>query len=139
MIRHTFVILSFIAAAACGETGGHHHPDAAGSIDAAATTTIDETKVVGAANFVEGKFTALHGDRILVQLDATAPFDWNIHAHANGQTTTVVGARATMSARADFVPAMDGEYFLIVVNQGPQDLPVQVGMQIFGTTTWKWE
>ncbi len=115
-----------------GDGGG---ADAGGTPDAAAET-VEEMRTLVAGDLIEGTWDAGPDDRIVVELEATAPFAWNIHGHDGDDTITIVEDLDRTEASHDFDPPGEGPWNLTVVNQGDEALDVTVRMQLYGDASW---
>lgn len=126
----------------CGhDDDGHHHHDidAGDLIDPSSVET--EILQLGPGGAVEGVFNAGPGDRIHVMMSAPEPqIDWNIHAHAAGNTTYYIEEANLAAVDYWFEPTDQLEYFLMPQNSSAADLTVTVTVEFYGDATFvAWE
>lgn len=85
----------------------------------------------------EGVLTGGPANRADLHLAAaTAAIDWNIHGHAGSGTQNVAEGYAQRAVDYAFVPAADGEWFVLVRNASAAPLAVAVQLELYGAMTW---
>ena len=123
--------LTLLAAVACGGAV----PPASDGGPPRETITVDRT--LGVGELAEGVLTGRPADRADLHLAAaTAAIDWNIHGHAGSGTQNVAEGYAQRAVDYAFVPAADGEWFVLVRNASAAPLAVAVRLELYGAMTW---
>jgi hypothetical protein len=139
-----------IALAACGEdpaTQTDAAPPADAAIDADPTIdaappreTITATQPLAAGELVEGILTGGPSDSALIHLDAQTPtIDWNLHGHNGGGTQMVFEELGKMTVDYTYVPASNGDWFVLIRNGGSANMDVQVRVDLYGAMAWRWQ
>jgi len=131
--------LAALALAACG--GGGDAPGADAAVDAAPPReTVTEVQPLAAGELVEG---IMHGgatDHAVIHLaSATPTIDWNLHGHNNGGTQMLYEELAKMAVDYRFVPASNGDWYLLIRNGGTVNIDVDVRVELYGEMTWRWQ
>jgi hypothetical protein len=137
-MRHLllFASLASLPTIACGDDPATPAIDAAGG-DAAPRETVTADRTLGVGEIAEGILTGGPADRADLHLAAAVPaIDWNIHGHAGGGTQTVAEGLARLTVDYGFVPAAQGEWFVLVRNGGTAPLAVSVRLELYGAMTW---
>ena len=76
------------------------------------------------------------GDRAIIRLTVpVGTFDWNIHAHTNGQTVTVHEELDKMETTFDFLPTEQSEWYLLLRSNATA-IDVEVRVELYGTLTF---
>jgi hypothetical protein len=75
------------------------------------------------------------GDRAIIRLSASTPFDYNIHAHPGGQTVNIHEELDVLEATFDFIPAEQAEYYLLLRSNASQ-ITIDVEVDLYGTMTF---
>lgn len=142
----TIILAACLALAACGDDGGTSIPDSAiaadaDNIDAAPPREIiDTTQALQVGELVEG---IMHGgpqDRALIHLEAPAnSLSWNLHAHMGGGTQVVYEELNKTVVDYPFVPPSEGDWYLLLRNDGLTDINVKVKVGLYGAVTWTWQ
>ena len=141
MIR--IIATSVLLVAACG--GGSGEPDARPDadltqVDAAPREVIMASQPLVPGELVEGIMTGGPDDRASIHLTApTANLSWNIHGHEGGETQTIYEEFFVMSADYLFVPTSQTDWWLLLRNQGPTDMTVELRVELHGAMTWRWQ
>jgi hypothetical protein len=65
--------------------------------------------------------------------------DWNIHSHATGHTVTVYEEYGKQTVDYNFVPANDGDWFLLIKNSGNVAADIEVNVRLYGAMQWRWQ
>lgn len=134
-MRPSYLCLLF-AIAACGDDPVTPAIDA-GGVDAAPREVVTADRTLGVGEIAEGILTGGPADRADLHLAAATPtIDWNIHGHAGGGTQTVAEGLAQQTVDYGFVPAAQGEWFVLVRNGGTAPLAVTVRLELHGAMTW---
>lgn len=124
--------------AACGDDGGRAvvRPDA--PIGATPRETITENVPLVVNEIVEAVIAGGEGDDYarIVMMAGGAPFDWNVHGHANGGTQNVVEELAATSVDYVFLPSASADWYLLIRNKGPTDINLSLQIDLFGEMTW---
>ena len=115
---------------------GSHEP-AMPTVDARETSTFDTTLPLQPGQVAEGLWAAKPEQIISIQLSAeTADLDWDIHAHPDGGTDTVIAEFARDAVDYTFTPPSDEQWFLLVRNHGAVEMDLQVHLAMYGGATW---
>jgi hypothetical protein len=123
----------WIALAVTGCAAGPSAP----SVDAMPAEVLDMTVPLISGQLAEGLWNAKPGDQILVRLTAlTSDLDWNIHAHVNGGTQTVVEEFGTSTTEYLFDPPTDAQWYLLLRNHGTAEMQLVIHLEIFGAANW---
>jgi hypothetical protein len=137
--------LALVLLAACGDDAPKL-PDAAMAADAnlaidaaPARQTIDEPQSLEPGEIVEGIMTGGPNDTALIHLHAPMSLDWNIHSHATGHTVTVYEEYGKQTVDYNFVPANDGDWFLLIKNSGNVAADIEVNVKLYGAMQWRWQ
>ena len=135
--------LLVLAIAACG--GSENTPDAlVGPVDspplpdAAPREVHMSTQPLGpGGELAEAEMIGgAPGDRAIIRLTApVGTFDWNIHAHPNGQTVTVHEELDKMETTFDFIPTEQSEWYLLLRSNATA-LDIEVRVELYGSLTF---
>lgn len=130
MTRAT-ILVGLALASACSRE------PAMSTVDALATSTIDTTLPLQGGQLAEGLWSAKPGDSIVIRLLVPLPdLDWDIHAHPDGGTQTIIAEFARTSVDYNFSPPSDQQWFLLVRNHGSDEMDLQVHLEMYGGATW---
>ena len=118
--------------AACGSGDDADAPDAGPP-----TQTITETRSLFLGDIVEATLTGGPTDRAVIHLEASAPdLDWNLHGHPSSGTQTIVEGFDQSVVDYDFRPDEEADWSLLLRNQAPAQLDVQVRIELYGGMVW---
>lgn len=139
----TLALIVVCVIAACGDDGASP-PDAslvdATVPDAPPREVVTSTQALAPGELVELILTGGPDDLAVIGLSApAASMGWNIHGHVGGATQIVFEEHDTMTVSYPFVPPADGDWYVLVRNEGQINLEVQVEVGIYGQMTWRWQ
>jgi hypothetical protein len=147
-VQRSFLLVSCLAVAACGDDGGNpDNPDAdpgapdAGPPDAAIPADVEmRTLTLAPGGSAEGVFEAGPDDRVRILLSAATPtIAWNIHGHVGGETQTIVMEDDVMMVDYWYEPESQTDWFLQPVNSGNVTLMIDVTIELYaGATFIEW-
>lgn len=138
------VLLGLLAA--CGDDGGTSIPDSAvaadaNGVDAApARETIMTDQPLQVGELVEGIMTGHQGELVMIHLEgAPSSLSWNIHAHMNGGTQEIYEQLKQTTVDYPFTLPGNGDWYLLMRNDGFTDMTVKVRVGLYGGVTWAWQ
>lgn len=144
-MRPTTIVLLIgaLGTAACGDDGSAT-PDAplidAQPPDAMPREVITSTQPLMPGELVEGIMNAGAGDVAVIELSGQLPHvEWNIHGHAGGGTQVVYEEFDKMTVRYVFAPTSHADWYLLVRNGGTISMEVDVRVELYGDTMWRWQ
>ena len=116
---------------------GSREPAMVSNVDAMLTSSVDTVLPLQPGQLGEGLWNAKPGDTIVVRLDAPLPdLDWDIHAHPDGGTQTIIAQFARTTVAYTFAPPIDEQWFLLVRNHGSAEMDLHVHLEMYGDATW---
>jgi len=128
--------------AACGDSDGADAPvDTDPAMDAAPPReTLVETQPLEAGELVEGIMHGGPSDYAIIRLTGPTPsIDWNLHGHQNGGTQMLHEELGKMTVEYRFVPASEGDWYLLLRNGGSTNMDVEVRVEMYGALSWRWQ
>jgi hypothetical protein len=127
------VLIALGLAACSGDDGdGGAVPDAGPP-----TQTITETRSLFVGDIIEATLTGGPADRAVIHLEASTPtLDWNLHGHPASGTQTIVEGFDQSVVDYDFRPDEQADWSLLLRNQAPAQLDVQVRIELYGGMVW---
>jgi hypothetical protein len=101
---------------------------------------IADTVVLQTGDLAEAMLLGGPGDIAKIEIDApVAKLDWNIHGHANNETTLIEEELGVMVVRYTFEPPARAAWNLLLRNRDAAELTVQIRVELFGDMTWSSE
>ncbi|MCP4449034.1 MAG: hypothetical protein GY811_27420 [Myxococcales bacterium] len=100
---------------------------------------ITETITLEPGEIVEAVLAGDADDSAQIHLEAPVmELDWNIHGHADGATQTIYEELNQTQVDYTFTPPAEADWYLLLRNSGPDDMQVEVEVELYGEMTWEW-
>jgi hypothetical protein len=120
---------------ACGGDDGDSNPDAASP--GTPREVITESKELLVGEIAEAILTGGPDDRAVISVTApAAKLDWNIHGHANDETTTIEEGFDVMSVHYTLEPPAQADWYLLLRNRDTAPMTVQIEIGLYGDMQW---
>lgn len=120
---------------ACGGDDGSTLAD--GAPPGTPREVITESKQLLVGEIAETILVGGPDDRAVISVTApAAKLDWNIHGHANGETTTVEEGFDVMSVHYTLTPPAQADWFLLLRNRDTAPMTVQIEIGLYGDMQW---